>query len=71
MNTFAKVLLLTTLVLCSPSLSVVEVTALQGGAHGFPALLDSNGKKMADGDFSQWLEEERLHIRIIYRFKPG
>jgi len=71
MNIFAKILLLATVVLFPLSVAAVEVTALQGGAHGFPALLDSTGKKLADGDFSQWLEEERLRIRIIYRFKPG
>jgi hypothetical protein len=71
MNIFTKLLLVTTMVLCLASIRAVEVTELQGGAHGFPALLDSNGKKLADGDFSQWLEEERLRIRIIYRFKPG
>ncbi len=32
---------------------------------------DSNGKKLADGDFSQWIENETLRIRIVYRFKPG
>ena len=71
MNVCAKILLLATAVLCSQDASAVEVTALQAGAHGFPALLDSNGKKLAGGDFSQWLEEERLRIRIIYRFKSG
>jgi hypothetical protein len=71
MNIFTELLLVTTMVLCLPSIRAVEVTELQGGAHGFPALLDSNGKKLADGDFSQWLEGERLRIRIIYRFKPG
>jgi hypothetical protein len=59
-----------TILWCLSALGV-EVTEFEGGAHGFPALLDSNGKKLADGDFSQWIEDERLRIRIIYRFKSG
>jgi hypothetical protein len=71
MNITTRILLLATTLLFPLRIVAVEVTALQGGAHGFPAVLDSEGKKLADGDFSQWLEEERLHIRIIYRFKSG
>jgi len=49
----------------------VEVTEFEATTHGFPALLDSNGKKLADGEFAQWIEDERLHITITYKFKRG
>ena len=49
----------------------VEVTEFQAGTHGFPALLDSNGKKLADGDFAQWIDDGLLHVKITYRFKRG
>jgi hypothetical protein len=42
----------------------------EGLARGYPALRDSSGKKLADGDFSQWLDGERLHVRITYN-GPG
>ena len=40
----------------------------EGTLHGFPVLRDSTGNKLADGDFSQWLEGEQLHVRIRYDF---
>jgi len=54
----------------------VPITALQsadfeGTAHGFPVLRDSAGETLADGDFSQWLENEQLHVRIRYDFGRG
>jgi hypothetical protein len=53
------------------SAPAVEVTEFEATAHGFPALLDSNGKKLADGEFTQWIDDERLHIMIAYRFERG
>ena len=32
---------------------------------------DLNGARLADGDFSQWLEGERLHARTKYVFNQG
>ena len=49
----------------------VEVSEFEGGAHGFPAVFDLAGKKLADGDFSQWMEDGRLHVRITYHYKSG
>lgn len=71
MKANTKLLVLIPLLLSALPVLAVEVTAFAGGAHAFPALLDSAGKKLADGDFSQWIEEDRLHIRIIYRFGHG
>src|SRR5947207_5530920 len=71
MNIGPTILLVATALIYPLYLRAVEVTEFEGGAHGFPALLDSNGKKLADGDFSQWIADGRLHIRIVYRFKRG
>jgi hypothetical protein len=58
--------------LLSPlSAPAVEVTALEATTHGFPALLDSNGKKLADGEFAQRIDDGLLKITITYRFKGG
>lgn len=40
----------------------------EGSLHGFPVLRDGNGKKLADGDFTQWIEGGRLRVRLIYIF---
>ena len=53
------------------SLFAVEVTEPAGAAHGYPGLCDINGKKLADGEFRQWLEGKRLHVAITYQFPDG
>src|ERR1700694_3079190 len=58
--------------LLSPlSAPAVEVTEFEATAHGFPALLDSNGKKLADGEFAQWSDDGGLHITVAYKFERG
>src|ERR1700719_2138109 len=53
------------------SAPAVEVTEFEATTHAFPALLDSNGKKLADGEFVQWIDDGRLHITITYRLERG
>jgi hypothetical protein len=48
-----------------------ELTESQGAAHAYPALLDTNGKKLADGEFKQWIEDDRLRVEIEYEFDNG
>src|SRR5438067_3683022 len=50
------------------ALKVTEPTA---ASHGYPGLCDINGKKLADGEFRQWVESNRLHIVITYKFSAG
>jgi len=33
--------------------------------------MEINGKKLADGEFRQWIENERLHVVITYKFPDG
>src|SRR6266478_6324331 len=49
----------------------IEVTEPAGAAHGYPGLCDITGKKLADGEFRQWVESNRLHIVITYKFSAG
>src|SRR5579864_5744909 len=49
----------------------LEVTELQGAAHGYPAWCDIGGKKLADGEFRQWMQDDRLHVVITYKFSDG
>jgi len=39
--------------------------------HGFPALRNLEGRTLANGDFAQWLEDGRLHMRMRYDFEDG
>src|SRR5437588_746803 len=54
----------------TPSLAI-KVTELAGAAHGYPGLCDSNGKKLADAEFRQWVEDDHLYVVITYRFPDG
>ena len=49
----------------------IEVTEPQAAAHGYPGLCDIDGKKLADGEFRQWMEDDRLHVVITYKFPDG
>jgi hypothetical protein len=49
----------------------VEVTQPAGAAHGYPGLSDINGKKLANAEFRQWLEDGHLYVVINYRFPDG
>ena len=49
----------------------IEVTQPAGAAHGYPGLYDINGKKLANAEFRQWLEDDDLYVVINYRFPDG
>jgi hypothetical protein len=49
----------------------MEVTEPAGAAHGYPGLCDINGKKLADGEFRQWVENHHLYVVITYKFPDG
>src|SRR5438105_2150999 len=49
----------------------IKVTEPAGAEHGYPGLCDINGKKLADGEFRQWVEDKRLHVVISYKFPDG
>src|SRR5213596_3252147 len=49
----------------------LKVTEPAAASHGYPGLCDINGKKLADGEFRQWIENNRLHIVITYKFSAG
>jgi hypothetical protein len=63
-------LLLTTVVSATPT-AAIELTELEGAAHGYPGLCDLNGKKLADGEFRQWVKDDKLHVVITYKFPDG
>jgi len=48
------------------SASAIELTQLAGAAHAYPAMLDSGGKKLANGEFTQQVADGLLRIRITY-----
>src|SRR5882672_6965002 len=51
--------------------SAIEWTSFEGSIRGFPVLRDLSGRRLADGDFVQWVTKDRLHVRIAYVFGDG
>jgi hypothetical protein len=49
----------------------LKVTEPAAASHGYPGLCDMNGKKLADGEFRQWVADDRLHVVITYKFSAG
>jgi len=64
-------LLVVACVLLTTRLFALEITEPAGAEHGYPGLCDINGKKLADGEFRQWMENNRLHVVITYKFPDG
>jgi hypothetical protein len=54
----------------SPVLAL-RVTEPTAAAHGYPGVYDISGKKLADGEFRQWVENNRLHVVITHKFSAG
>src|SRR5256886_7206380 len=57
-------------IIAGPVLAL-KVTEPAAASHGYPGLCDMNGKKLADGEFRQWVQSNRLHIVITYKFSAG
>src|SRR5947208_4539274 len=57
--------------LFATSICALEVSELAGAAHGYPGLCSIDSKKIADGEFRQWVENKRLHVMITYKFPDG
>src|SRR5215467_14460834 len=49
----------------------IAVTEPAAAAHGYPGLYDISGKKLANSEFRQWVENNRLHVVITHKFSAG
>jgi hypothetical protein len=70
-NTFAAFCSIFVVKCLIVSAAAIEVTEPAGAAHGYPGLCDINGKKLADSEFRQWIENNRLHVVITHKFSAG
>jgi hypothetical protein len=48
-----------------------DVTELEGSARGYPSVRSLDGQTLANGEFSQWIEGERVHVKIHYEYPDG
>jgi hypothetical protein len=63
-------LLLAAGIIATPAFAL-KVTEPAAALHGYPGLCDMNGKKLADGEFRQWVENDLLHVVITYEFSAS
>lgn len=49
----------------------IELEQFTGAAHAYLAMLDLEGKKLANGEFTQQIEDGLLQIRITYDLTKG
>jgi hypothetical protein len=49
----------------------LKVTEPAAAAHGYPGLYDISGKKLANSEFRQWVENNRLQVVITHKFSAG
>ncbi|MBI3050116.1 MAG: hypothetical protein HYY76_17590 [Acidobacteria bacterium] len=51
--------------------AAIAPAPFEGAVHGFPVLRDLGGRRLANGEFSQWNADGRLHVVITYVFGRG
>jgi len=44
----------------------IESKVFETAVRGYPVMRDASGKRIADGNFVQWIEKDRLHVQITY-----
>lgn len=44
----------------------IEWTHLETAVRGYPVMRDASGRRIADGNFVQWIEKDGLHVQISY-----
>jgi hypothetical protein len=50
---------------------LLRLPLAEGAAHGFPMMCDAEGRRLADGEFIQIPEGDRLHVKLSYDFGAG
>jgi hypothetical protein len=66
-----RILLAVAVVLAALPAATVELRWPEATLRGFPAVRDPNGRLLADGSLSQWIEHGDLHVKMVYEFRDG
>lgn len=49
----------------------IEWTHYETAVRGYPVMRDVSGRRIADGNFIQWIEKDGLHVQITYTSGGG
>jgi hypothetical protein len=49
----------------APTLAI-DSKIFETAVRGYPVMRDASGRRIADGNFVQWIEKDRLHVQITY-----
>ena len=44
----------------------IESTIFETAVRGYPVMRDASGRRLADGNFVQWIGKDGLHVQITY-----
>jgi hypothetical protein len=61
----AHLVLLVSMLAAAP-VAAVEWHSVEGPVRAFPTLRDLSGRTIAAGDFTQWIDDGRLHVEVTY-----
>lgn len=50
----------------SATVRAIEWTHYESALRAYPVMRDAQGRKIADGNFAQWIADDRLHVQITY-----
>ena len=58
-------------VLTVAPMRAIEWTHYETAVRGYPVMRDASGRRIADGNFVQWIEKDGLHVQITYTSGDG
>jgi hypothetical protein len=59
------------LLVCFALVAAIEPRWQEGALRGFPVLRDTEGREIAQGILTQWIEGTDLHVAARYQFRDG
>jgi hypothetical protein len=63
---FSSILIAIAVAASAVTLRALEWTHYESALRAYPVMRDAEGRKIADGNFSQWIADDGLHVQIIY-----
>jgi hypothetical protein len=63
---FRFVVLAMTIIAAATTLRAIQGNQIETALRAYPVLRDAAGRKIADGNFAQWVENDGLHVQTTY-----
>jgi hypothetical protein len=63
---FRFVIVVLSVIAAATTLRAIDGNQIETALRAYPVLRDAEGRKIADGNFVQWVENDGLHVQITY-----